>query len=388
MYPTLRDLIFDWFGVNIPFLQVIQSYGMMVAIAFIVSAYALMLELKRKEKEQRLFPVKKKIRVGEPASTTELMSSAFWGFVLGYKIIGVFFVYDFFVNNPQAYILSLEGSLVGGLLTGAVSAYLKYAEKNKHKLDKPKDEEIEVHPYELTGNIVVYAAIFGILGAKIFNSLENIDDFMADPWGSLFSFSGLTYYGGLIVAAAAILIYAKKNGINIIHLLDAAAPALLLAYGVGRIGCQISGDGCWGVVNTLPKPHWLGFLPDWAWAYNYPHNVINEGVPATNCLGKHCMVLDSPVFPTPLYESTLNVLAFLVLWFIRKKITIPGLLFSIYLIVNGVERFFIEKIRVNTQYHILGHGITQAEIISFCLIVFGAIGIWYFIKRYKKDAVK
>jgi prolipoprotein diacylglyceryltransferase len=170
------------------------------------------------------------------------------------------------------------------------------------------------------------------------------------------------------------------------HFADATAPGLMLAYGTGRLGCHISGDGDWGIVNTAPKPDWMGFLPDWFWTYNYPNNVINEGVPINGCVGNHCMVLPEPVFPTPLYESIACILLFAVLWSFRKRIMIPGMLFAIYLIMNGVERFLIEKIRVNTQYHIGSLDITQAEIISMVLFVLGVVGVvWLRRLPFKSD---
>ncbi len=127
---------------------------------------------------------------------------------------------------------------------------------------------------------------------------------------TLFSFSGLAFYGGLITAAFAVSIYVERNKIPWPVNADVVAPALMLAYGIGRIGCQLSGDGCWGMVNADPKPEWLSFLPDWAWAFNYPHNVINEGVLIPDCSGRNCHVLDQPVFPTPLYETTIAFLFF------------------------------------------------------------------------------
>jgi prolipoprotein diacylglyceryltransferase len=164
---------------------------------------------------------------------------------------------------------------------------------------------------------------------------------------------------------------------------DSVAPALMIAYAVGRIGCQLSGDGCWGGPNPEPKPEWLSLLPDWMWAFNYPHNVINEGVLLPGCEEKFCHVLDQPVFPTPFYETTICTLLFLVLWFIRKKIAVPGMLFSIYLILNGIERFIIEGIRVNIKYNFFGLETTQAQAIAIGLVVLGIIGIIYFRYRYK-----
>jgi len=232
-----------------------------------------------------------------------------------------------------------------------------------------------VMPHQRVPDFTVMAAIAGLIGAKIFHNLENWNDFVQDPIGSLVSFSGLTFYGGLIVAAIVIIRYANKKQINTFHLIDSAAPALMLAYGVGRMGCHFSGDGDWGIVNTHPNP--FSWLPDWAWSFNYAHNVVNEGIPIPGCDGRYCHMLQPPVYPTPLYEIIACLLLFLVLWSIRKKITVPGVIFGIYLILNGIERFFIEKIRVNTRYSIFGFHPTQAEIISTLMVIGGALLIWY-----------
>jgi phosphatidylglycerol---prolipoprotein diacylglyceryl transferase len=229
------------------------------------------------------------------------------------------------------------------------------------------------------------AAVAGLLGAKIFHNLENLDDFARDPVDALLSFSGLTMYGGLIVGGLAVLWYVRKQGMSMLHFMDAAAPGLMLAYGSGRLGCQLSGDGDWGIVNLAPKPDWFGFLPDWAWSYNYPNNVISEGIPIPGCEGPHCMVLPDPVFPTPLYEAFACIGLFFVLWSFRKKIVVAGSLFCAYLIMNGVERFLIEKIRVNNKYVVFGHGITQAEIISVCLVVLGVAGLYLLHRNVKKS---
>ena len=96
-----------------------------------------------------------------------------------------------------------------------------------------------------------------------------------------------------------------------------------------------------------------------------------------------CYQLTNPVYPTAFYEIIMAGLIFVFLWNIRKRINIAGILFFVYLTLNGIERFFIEKIRVNTEYNILG-GITQAEIISFCLILIGIVGIYFLNKRKGK----
>ncbi|MDG2059208.1 MAG: prolipoprotein diacylglyceryl transferase, partial [Flavobacteriales bacterium] len=172
--------------------------------------------------------------------------------------------------------------------------------------------------------------------------------------------------------------YAKKNNIKLEHLVDVFAPVLILAYGIGRMGCHFSGDGDWGIVNTASKPDWMSFLPDWMWSYNYPNNVINAGELIPGCEGNFCHQLAENVYPTPFYEIIMAGLIFMFLWNIRKKIKIAGVLFCIYLILNGVERFLIEKIRIN--HDMIGEQ-TQAEIISFSLILIGIVGIYFLNKR-------
>ena len=380
MYPTISHLLFDLFGINIPL--PIQTFGFWVAIAFIFASWIISNELKRKEKEGFLSSTKVNEIIGESLTTSEIISSLLTGFFIGFKFIEAIFHYTDLVNNPQDFILSTRGNLLGGILIAAISFYLKWTENNKTKLATPKTIEKIVHPFELVGNMTMIAAVSGIIGAKIFHNLENMDAFLADPIGQLISFSGLTFYGGLIAGAVSVIWYANKYKINTKHLIDSAAPALMLAYGVGRIGCQMSGDGDWGIDNLAPKPEWMGFLPDWMWSYTFPHNVINAGVPIQGCTGNFCMELANPVWPTAFYEVIMSLAIFGILWAMRKHIKVPGALFFIYLAFNGVERFFIEKIRINTEYNILG-GVTQAEIISFSLILTAIIGVTYLYKSKK-----
>ena len=381
MYPTISHLLFDLFGINIPL--PVQTFGFWVAIAFLAASYTITKELKRKEIEGHLSSTTIKEIIGKPLSFNEIASSIITGFFIGFKFIEAIFHYSDLVANPQDFILSSRGNFLGGILIAAISVYLKWSDNQKTKLATPKEIEKTVHPFELVGNMTMIAAVSGIIGAKIFHNLENMGEFLADPIGQLVSFSGLTFYGGLIAGAVSVIWYAKKYKISTLHLIDAAAPALMLAYGVGRIGCQLSGDGDWGIDNLAPKPEWMSFLPDWMWSFTFPHNVINAGVPIEGCVGNFCMELANPVWPTAFYEVVMSLLIFSFLWAIRKKITVPGILFCIYLALNGVERFFIEKIIINTEYNILG-GITQAEIISSCLVLIGLMGSYLLYSRSKK----
>jgi phosphatidylglycerol:prolipoprotein diacylglycerol transferase len=381
MYPNLYYAFKDLFGIELSGLKLVNSFGFFVALSFILSAWILTIELRRKQQQGLLQFTEEKIMIGQPAGLTELIVNGLLGFVFGYKLIGAFTIPDA-LNDPQAFILSSNGNFLTGMIVALIFGGLKWWEKKKEQLEKPEERIVRIWPQDRVGDIVIYAALFGFLGAKIFHNLENWNEFAKDPIGSLISFSGLTFYGGLICAGIAILWYAHKNRISIIHLLDSMATTMMFAYAFGRIGCMVSGDGDWGIVNNQPKP--FSWLPDILWAYKFPHNVIGEGVAIPGCVGQFCNELPLPVYPTPLYEIIICFFLFGVLWFLRNKIKVPGKLFSLYMIFNGLERFFIEKIRVNTKYDFVFNP-TQAELISFALILGG---IWLFIQSNRWAAKK
>lgn len=426
MYPNLYYVFKDWFGVDWKFLSLFNSFGLMVAFSFFAAAYTLHLELKRKEKAGLMLPREESIMVGRQAGTLELLTQALVGFIFGYKIFGAFFN-RLPEMNMQEYVFSREGNIWGGLLVGLLMAWVKWKEKQKNKLAKPEKRTIRIWPHDRVGDLVILAMIFGILGAKLFDNLEHFDEFIRDPLGKLFSASGLTFYGGLITASVAICIYAYKKGISVAHLVDAAAPGLMIAYAIGRIGCQVAGDGDWGIYNSaftvdeaghvlqadpaefrsrlakdstyylsgkvtdpdgtiqyvtdrtyaslgeVPQAAIKGaLLPNWFFAYAYPGNVNKDGIVIRGNAEEHNRMLPQPVFPTPMYETIIGLIFFMVLWGVRKKLKIPLMMFGLYLVLNGLERYFMEKLRVNLLYDVAGMQFSQAAIIAICLIIGGA----------------
>lgn len=168
--------------------------------------------------------------------------------------------------------------------------------------------------------IVMFAIVMGVLGSKLAYMLTEADEFV---WGDLISGAGLTWHGGLILAASTIVGYFIYKKLPVVVMLDAVAPMLASGYAFGRIGCLISGDGCYGIpcqADSFDKLLCMAF----------PNGIVR---------------IDIPVHPTPLYESVANFMLFGALWAMRKRIRRPGILFVIYLAVSGFLRFAVEFIR-------------------------------------------
>lgn len=357
MYPDFKFLLEGLFGIQVPeWVGLFKTFGFFMAMAFLAAAQVTVSELKRKERLGLMLPFLKKTTIEQ-----------------------------------------------------------KNEDGTKTKVTK----ELLTYPHQIITEIVFAGAIGGILGAKIFNAFETWSDFIQDPIGNFFSPSGLTFYGGLIVATLVIYLYTRTYKIPFKHLCDATAPAIMIAYGIGRLGCQMSGDGDWGIYNTaylskpdaslvyvMPQdtanafsiitrysedgthrelaPH-LYFpapsgVPRWLVAMNYPHNVANEGMRITGSEGDFSNVLPVGVFPTPIYEAFAALLIFCFMWAIRHKLKYPLHMFALYLIFAGVERFLVELIRVNTTIDLGFIKPTQAEVISVILVLIGT----FILLTYKK----
>jgi phosphatidylglycerol:prolipoprotein diacylglycerol transferase len=256
--------------------------------------------------------------------------------------------------------IHLPIAMFGTFVALAIVVAVLLAQREVQRLERLGLSIAGENSAKLVSDLAMVSVLFGVMGAKLFDVIEHPVDFFNHPFDTVFSSGGFSIYGGLIAGFVAGVIFLKRKSIPIIPMLDAVAPSLILSYGIGRLGCQISGDGDWGVAADMSlKPEWL---PDWLWAQTYENNVLG-------------VAISSPgVYPTPLYEALMSFCIFIFLWSIRKRQQTVGQLFFIYLILSGLERMMIEKIRINQEYSFWGINATQAEIISVLLVISGLIG--------------
>ncbi|MBA2765110.1 MAG: prolipoprotein diacylglyceryl transferase [Thermoleophilaceae bacterium] len=198
-------------------------------------------------------------------------------------------------------------------------------------------------PVDWAYEIVFAGLLGGLIGSRLDYILQNWETASQDLLGSLLSGSGLVWFGGLVGGAIGVLLWARWRGFLGLTLLDVASVPLAMGYAIGRIGCQLSGDGDYGVASDLP------------WAMPYPDGVL----PTTDF-----------VHPAPIYESLAMGLIALGLWSLRDKLA-PGRLFALYLVLAGIERFLIEFVRRNEAVFV---GLTFAQLLSVLMVVAG--GLW------------
>jgi len=388
MYPNLYFVFKDLFGVELPFLKLVNSFGFFVAMAFLVAGIFIQKEFRRLTDAEVFKPNQVKRLVGAPTSILDVTIQSLVGFLFGWKFLYLAINAGTIFNGtslPQEHLFSCEGSILLGVLSAALLGGWSWWDGKRNSLPTPELRNQNIQPTEHVGAILTVAAVGGILGAKIFHFIEYPDQFISfisSP--SLNDFlGGLTIYGGLILGGISVWLYTRKMGFNFLSVADATAPSLMLGYGIGRIGCQVSGDGDWGIPNLSSQPGWLSWLPDWTWSYQFPNNVnqvgrlISENDPWSKYEG-YGTCLHDPVFPTSLYETVMATIIFIILWKLRTRLKTAGMLFAAYLMFNGFERFWIEKIRVNVEIPSLG--VTQAELISVIIFLSG-IGLFFFLKN-------
>ena len=228
---------------------------------------------------------------------------------------------------------------------GFIGAGLILAKRLK-ELGKPPDWAYEV---------IFCGLIGGVVGSRLDYLIENWDKVSDDLIGNLVSGSGLVWYGGIIGGALAVLLWARWRRILNVGLLDLCAVPLAVGYAVGRIGCQLSGDGDYGEAWDGP------------WAMAYPEGTV----PTTE-----------EVHPTPVYETlAMGGVAFL-LWRWRDRFR-PGILFALYLVLAGLERFLVEFVRRN---EVVLAGLTFAQLLSLAMIAAG--GAWMAVVRSRRGTLR
>ncbi len=233
----------------------------------------------------------------------------------------------------------------------------------------------EGHDADIAWSLVFWAVIGGVVGARLYYVFLNYPRLLADPAGMLFSRGGMVWYGGFLLATVLVVWRIRTFGLPLGKTADAAAPALALAYGVGRLGCFLVGDD-----YGRPTDSWVGIAfpnglpPTTASAMSSQFGITID--PAL--IEKYGEVL--PVHPTQLYETGISTLIFLLLWRLRGHNHRAGWLFMVWLALAGAERFFVEIFRAKDDRFF---GVfTLAQLISLLLVAFGTV--WVLRLRNRK----
>ena len=205
-------------------------------------------------------------------------------------------------------------------------------------------------PIDWAYEMVFWALIGGLVGARGYYLLQKGGSISL---GDVFGGSGLIWYGGLLGGVVSIVLWARRRGFLGLTLLDLCAPCLALGYAIGRIGCQVSGDGDYGKAWDGP------------WAMSYPKGTVPTAPGET-------------VHPTPIYETIVMGLVAWVLWQLRDRVR-PGALFALYLVFAGLERFLVEFIRRNSDVVL---GLTAAQLESLVMLVGGAVWLALLVRRH------
>jgi phosphatidylglycerol:prolipoprotein diacylglycerol transferase len=207
---------------------------------------------------------------------------------------------------------------------------------------------------ELASTMVFAAAIGGLVGARLLFIVEEWDNFLRAPMNYILTGAGFTWYGGFFGGAAAVSWVIKRHKITWLVGADIGAPALAIAYGVGRLGCHFAGDGDWGRVTDMP------------WGVAYTNAIVGWADPNTGVPYPPGVV----VHPTPIYEFLQGLIAFGILWSLRNKGYAPGTMAWLYLILTGLSRFTVEFWRINPA---LGFGLSEAQWFSMALMALGLV---------------
>jgi len=198
--------------------------------------------------------------------------------------------------------------------------------------------------------MVAIALVAGILGAKLWHVLDSPDEFKLEGWRVLWDTAGFAWYGGLIAGILALVLQGLYAKIGALRTLDLCAPAAAIGYGVGRIGCFLSGDGCYGIPINPVHLFGITFHP---WGMAFPHGIEPISV---------------AVYPTPLYELGAGLLIGWFLWWRGGKPHSVGAIVGQYLALSGMARFLVEFIRRNPK---VLWGLSNAQLASAGAVLVG-----------------
>ena len=225
---------------------------------------------------------------------------------------------------------------------------------------------------QLAGSIVMAAAIGGLIGARLLFIVEEWENFIREPLSFLLSGSGFSWFGGLLGGGLTTAWSFKKYRLPFREAADMSAPALALAYGIGRIGCFLAGDATWGKVSDAP------------WAMAFPNAIAGWVDPLTG----EPYPPGARVHPTQLYELVQSLIVFAILWMVRKRPHPLGAIFYLYLILAGSMRFIVEFWRVNP---VVTAGLTEYQWMSAILVAIGIFATFWqsngFMNR-RNDAIQ
>jgi phosphatidylglycerol:prolipoprotein diacylglycerol transferase len=203
--------------------------------------------------------------------------------------------------------------------------------------------------------MVAVAALLGIVGAKLWHVIDTPIEFREYGWRVLYDSAGFAWYGGLLFGISALMFQGWWAKIGMLRTLDLAAPAAAVGYGVGRIGCFLSGDGCYGIPTTLP------------WGMSFPN-----GIEPTL----------QRVHPTPLYELGAGLLIGLWLWRRGGKPHGTGAIVGQYLVLSGIARFLVEFVRRNPK---ILWGFSNAQLASLGSVLAGIALVWWAARKPATD---
>jgi phosphatidylglycerol:prolipoprotein diacylglycerol transferase len=203
-------------------------------------------------------------------------------------------------------------------------------------------------------SIVLWAAVGGIVSSRALAILADWQTFLVHPIAAIFSGSGFVWYGGLVGGFISVTIYLWRHSLPWLVVVDAVAPALAIGQAIGRVGCQVAGDGDWGKPSTLP------------WAMQYPDAIVGWSA----WLRESGLPHDTRVHPAPVYETLAYSAIFCLLWALRKRNLTPGSLLWTYFVTSSIARFTIEMVRVEP---VIAAGLTQAQWIAIALFTAGIV---------------